>query len=95
MAVLAHEALRCAGIDLHIALADVVGVESCEHYYIMIDGEPCEPKYIGIYLRVISATTTRCGSTTTPTSSDDGNDLMPAVALIIDAACEHAGCAGA
>ena len=85
--VLAHETLGCTGIDSRTALANVAGVELCRHCCVMIDGKP----YVGMYLRTTSTTTTHCGSTTAPRSLNDGNDLLPPVALIIDTAYERAG----
>ena len=94
MAVLAHETLGCAGIDSCIALADVAGVESYGHYYIMIDGRPYEPRYIGMYLQGnIDYNNPLRRYNSTGEFLDDGNDLLPPAALLIDAACERAGCA--
>ena len=87
MVVLAHETLECTGIDSRIALADVAGVELCKA---LLRHDRRQP-YVGRYLRTTSTTTTRCGSTTAPRSLNDGNDLLPPVALIIDTACERAG----
>lgn len=93
MAVLAHETLGCAGIDSCIALTGVAGVESYGHYYVMIDGKPYEPRYIGMYLQGnIDYNNPLCRYNSTEEFIDDGNDLLPSVALIIDAACERAGC---
>ena len=92
MAVLAHETLGCAGIDSRIALADVAGVESYGHYYILIYGEPCEPRYIGLHLQGnIDYNNPLRQYNSTEEFLNDGNDLLPSVALILDAACERAG----
>ncbi|HIE30855.1 MAG TPA: hypothetical protein EYP67_00520 [Methanosarcinales archaeon] len=92
MAVLAHETLGCAGIDSRIAIADVAGMESYGHYYIMVDGRPCEPRYIGLYLQSnIDYSNPLRQYNSTADFLNDGNDLLPSVALIIDASCERAG----
>ena len=93
MAVLAHETLGCAGIDSRIALAGVADVESYGHYYIMIDGKPYEPRYLGLHLQGnIDYNNPLWQYNSTEEFLNDGNDVLPPVALIIDAACERAGC---
>ncbi|MCK4624900.1 MAG: hypothetical protein KAV00_06295 [Phycisphaerae bacterium] len=93
MAVLAHETLGCAGIDSGIALAGVAGVESYGHYYIMVDGKPYEPRYLGLHLQGnINYNNPFCQYNSTEDFLNDGNDLLPPVALIIDAVYERAGC---
>jgi hypothetical protein len=93
MAILAHETLGCAGIDSRIAIAGVAGVESYGHCYVMIDGEPYEPIYLGLHLRGnIDYNHPLCQYSSTEEFLNDGNDLLPPAALIIDAARERVGC---
>lgn len=88
MAVLAHETLGCAGIDSCIALADVAGVDLYGHCYIMVDGRPYEPRYLGLHLQEnIDYDNPFCQYNCTEEFLNDGWDLLPSVALIIDAAC--------
>ena len=50
MAIATHQTLALAGIDSEIALVDVGGVESYGHCVIIIDGEPFEPRFLGLWL---------------------------------------------
>ena len=67
-------------------------MESYGHYYLLIDGEPCEPRYIGLHLQGnIDYNNPLWQYNITEEFLNDGNDLLPSVALILDAACERAG----
>lgn len=91
IAVLAHETLKTFGIESEIAGAAVTGREY-GHAYIIIDDRSYEPRYLGLYLQGnINYDNPFCRYNTTEEFLNDGNDLLPSIALIIDAACERAG----
>jgi len=91
MAVLAHETLGCAGIDSCIACStDVAGIESYGHCYIIINDRSYEPRYLGLHLQGnINYSNPFCQYNSTEEFLNDDNDLLPSIALINDAACEH------
>ena len=50
MVVYTHETFQRVGIDSEIALADVDG-KDFGHTYVLVNGEPVEPRYLGLYLQ--------------------------------------------
>ena len=51
LSVTTCEILNTIGIDSQIALTGVDGKNSYGHIYVIIDNEPYEPRYLGLYLR--------------------------------------------
>lgn len=51
LSVATCEIFNTVGIDTQIALTDVDGKISYNHVYVIINGNPCEPRYFGLYLQ--------------------------------------------
>jgi hypothetical protein len=51
MGVITCDVLDNIGIESQIGLADVDGKESYGHLYVIVNDQPYEPRYLGLYLQ--------------------------------------------
>lgn len=51
MGVITCELLDTIGMDSQIGLADVEGKESYGHVFVILNGNPIEPRYLGLHLQ--------------------------------------------
>ena len=90
MAIITHETLNIIGINSQIAAANVDNRESYRHIYIIINGYPREPRYLGLYLQNnINYNNPYKIYNSTEEYIEDGYTIFPSINAIINLIMEN------
>ena len=88
MSIITYEILNTVSIDSQLALANVDGKESYGHVYIIVDNQPYEPRYFGLYLQDNIDYNNPYAAYNSSYEYIDNHTVLPEVVTITNAAME-------